>query len=293
MATDQDVTAVFEEQRPRLFALAYRLLGSAAEAEDAIQDAYLRWHAADHAAVVTPAAWLTKVLTNLCLNRLTSARARREAYAGMWLPEPVPTGDGALGPMETAEQRESVSLAVLVLLERLTPAERGVFVLREAFGYGHREIAEVLDITEAGSQQLYRRARAHLDGERTRFDVSPEHARRVAERFLAAAGAGDLAGLERLLTADVVSWADGGGKSSAARNPVRGAARVARYLSGMVSRPEPGTEITIAEVNGLPALVGSVGGRVYGVMALEVTGDRVSALRILVNPDKLTRFQQV
>ncbi|MBB6351692.1 MAG: polymerase sigma-70 factor [Nonomuraea muscovyensis] len=293
MATNRDVTVEFEQQRSRLFALAYRLLGSAGEAEDAVQDAYLRWHAADHSAIATPAAWLTKVLTNLCLNRLASARARREAYVGMWLPEPVPTGDGALGPMETAEQRESVSMAVLVMLERLTPAERGVFVLREAFGYGHREIAEVLDITEAGSQQLYRRARAHLDARRTRFEVSGEHAHRVAERFLAAARAGDLAGLERLLTADVVSWADGGGRSAAARNPVRGAARVARYLAGLAFRQEPGTEIVVTEVNGLPGLVGSAGGRVYGVMALEVTGDRVSAVRIVVNPDKLTRFQQV
>ncbi|MFB6938557.1 sigma-70 family RNA polymerase sigma factor [Streptomyces chartreusis] len=148
----------FETHRPRLFGLAYRMLGSAHEAEDTVQDAYLRFSGADRGAIEHPAAWLARVVTNLCLTRLTSARARREQYVGPWLPEPVITSDGTLGPLESAEQRDAVSLAMLVLLERLTPTERAVYVLREAFAYGHREIAEVLELTEANCRQLYRRA---------------------------------------------------------------------------------------------------------------------------------------
>ncbi|MGH3771721.1 MAG: RNA polymerase sigma-70 factor [Pseudonocardiaceae bacterium] len=283
-----DEVREFEAARPRLFALAYRLLGSASEAEDAVQDTFLRWNSVDRAAVMTPAAWLAKVVTNLCLNRLTSASARREEYVGPWLPEPVLTADSPLGPMETAEQRESVSLALLVLLERLTPAQRAVFVLREAFAYSHREIADILGLTEANSQQLYRRARARVGTERPRFDASRDQGRRIAERFLAAARGGDLAGLERLLAADVVAWADGGGKAAAARRPVRGAEQVARYLTGWMSRPLPGLEIVIAEVNGQPGILGAAGGRVLAVMVLEVTGGRVGAVRTIANPDKLS-----
>ncbi|MBW4718573.1 RNA polymerase sigma-70 factor [Saccharothrix sp. SC076] len=286
-----DLAAEFEAQRPRLFALAYRLLGVAAEAEDAVQDTFLRWSAVDRAGVVAPAAWLAKVLTNLCLNRLTSARARRERYVGPWLPEPVLTDDAALGPLESVEQRESVSLALLVLLERLTPAERAVFVLREAFGYTHREVADVLDVSEAASQQLHRRARAHVDRARRRFDADPVRGERIARRFLAAARTGDLADLERLLAADVVAWADGGGKVTAARQPVRGAAKVARYLAGWMGRPVPDLEITVREVNGEPGIVAVVGGRLSGVMALEVVDGRVTAVRTVVNPDKLAHAE--
>lgn len=150
--------ADFEEHRPRMFGIAYRMLGSAAEAEDTVQDAWLRWSSADREDVEHPGAWLAKAVTRLCLNRLTSARARREEYVGPWLPEPVLTGDGVLGPLESAEQRDSVSMALLLLLEQLTPVERAVYVLREAFAYGHREIAGLLDLTEANCRQLYRRA---------------------------------------------------------------------------------------------------------------------------------------
>ncbi|GAA3041528.1 RNA polymerase sigma-70 factor [Actinokineospora globicatena] len=282
-----DLVADFEAQRSRLFALAYRLLGSAAEAEDAVQDAFLRWNGADRDAVVTPAAWLAKVVTNLCLNRLTAARARRESYVGPWLPEPVLTERAALGPMESAEQRESVSLALLVLLERLTPAERAVFVLREAFGYSHREIADVLDVTEANSAQVYRRARAHLDGARRRVPVDRERAEVIAHRFLAAAATGDLAGLESVLAADVVSWADGGGKVSAARRPVRGVEQVARYLTGWMSRQVPGLEVSLREVNGEVGFVAVVDGRLWGVVVLEVVDDLITTVHAVANPDKL------
>ncbi|TDQ53094.1 RNA polymerase sigma-70 factor [Actinorugispora endophytica] len=282
-------TEEFEAQRPRLLALAYRLLGSASEAEDAVQDAFLRWNAADRALIGTPAAWLAKVLTNLCLNRLDSARARRERYVGSWLPEPVLTADPAPGPLETAELRESVSMAFLVLLERLTPPERAVFVLREAFGYGHREIADILDVTESASQQLHHRARLRLGRDRPRFEASAPERRRVVERFLAAAADGDMAGLERLLAADVVSWTDGGGKvRRAARRPVTGAAKVARlFVIGVLGGLPEGAEIRIVEVNGQPALVGLLGGRPFGVVLPEVADGLVTAVRVVANPDKL------
>ncbi|MBO0855090.1 MAG: sigma-70 family RNA polymerase sigma factor, partial [Nocardia sp.] len=161
----------FERVRGRLGAIAYRLLGSVADAEDMVQEAFLRWDAADRSRIATPEAWLTKVLTNLCLNQLNSARARRETYVGQWLPEPLLDGDPMLGPAETAEQRESVSLAVLTLLERLTPHERAVYVLREAFSYTHREIAELLELTEANCQQLYSRARRRVGARQRRLEV--------------------------------------------------------------------------------------------------------------------------
>ncbi len=168
-----------------MFGLAYRLLGSAVEAEDAVQDAYLRWDKADHAAIAHPDAWLAKVVTNLCLNRLTAARTTRERYVGPWLPEPVPTD--MLGPLETAEQRDSVSLALLTLLERLTPAERAVFVLPTAFGYSHGEVAQVMELSEANCRQLYPRATQHVAEHRTRFQPSREQRERITSRFLDAA----------------------------------------------------------------------------------------------------------
>ncbi|MEV6491189.1 sigma-70 family RNA polymerase sigma factor, partial [Actinoplanes sp. NPDC051633] len=160
----------FELSRPRLAAIAYRLLGSADEAEDAVQETFLRWQAADVDRIEVPEAWLTKVLTNLCLNQLTSARARRETYVGRWLPEPLLAGDPMLGPADTAEQRESVSYAVLTLMERLSPNERAVYVLREAFDYPHREIAGILDITEAASQQIFHRAKKHVASGKARTE---------------------------------------------------------------------------------------------------------------------------
>ncbi|MFC7330895.1 RNA polymerase sigma-70 factor [Marinactinospora rubrisoli] len=288
MVGDTGAASEFETHRPRLFSLAYRMLGSAGEAEDAVQDAYLRWSAADRSVIETPVAWLTKVVTNLCVNRLTSARVRRERYAGPWLPEPVLT-DGAapLGPMETAEQRESVSLALLTLMERLTPAERAVFVLREAFGYGHRETAGILGVSEDGSRQLHRRARQRLAEDRRRFDPSRERWAEVVERFLAAAQGGDLRGLEELLAEDVVAWSDGGGKVSAARRPVVGRDRVVRYFGGWMRFVTPEYELRVVEVNGMPALLALRAGAPVGVLVCEVAGGGVAAVRTVANPDKL------
>ncbi|MET9615457.1 RNA polymerase sigma factor SigJ [Kitasatospora indigofera] len=292
---------LFESSRGRLEAIAYRLLGSAGDAEDAVQETYLRWHAADRDLIETPEAWLTKVLTNLCLNQLTSARARRETYVGQWLPEPVLAGDRLLGPAETVEQRESVSMAVLTLMERLSPNERVVYVLREAFGYAHREIGEILDLTEANCQQIHRRAKQHLATDRARTEVDAAAARRVVEEFLAAALSGDTEPLVRLLAGDAVSVADGGARVQARRTPVVGALGIARYLRGLfrpgdAKRAHVGSSdrVTLhaAVVNGGPAALIAAGGRVLGIICLAPTAEGVGAIHIQVNPDKLERVSR-
>ncbi|MFE2866490.1 RNA polymerase sigma-70 factor [Embleya sp. NPDC059259] len=279
----------FEAHRARLFAVGYRLLGSVSEAEDAVQDTYLRWNGADRAGVLVPAAWLTKVLTNLCLNRLASARARRESYVGPWLPEPVRTDRGeVLGVLETAVQRESVSLALLTLLEELTPAERAVFVLREAFGYSHREIAEILDVREEHSRQLHRRARLRVGEPRGRYAVDAAQRARIVERFFAATIAGDVAGLERLLAEDVVSWADGGGNMTAARRAIVGREKVLRYLFGLGARLEGGPIGSApAEINGESAMLIHLGDTLAAVVVPEITDGLITCVRLILNPDKL------
>jgi RNA polymerase sigma-70 factor (TIGR02957 family) len=278
----------FEAQRPRLFGLAYRLLGSAAEAEDAVQDAYLRLHSADRAAIGSLRAWLTKVVTNLCLNRLTSARARRETYVGPWLPEPVITGDGTLGPLETTEQRDSVSIALLTMMERLSPGERAAFVLREAFGYSHHEIADMLETSDANARQLHHRAQQRLGEPVPRFRPDPAQWRDLVERFFTASRGGDVAGLVTILTADVTSTADGGGQVAAARRPVVGRDRVARYLAGAFSRPLPEVQLEFGtEVNGEPAVLAFIGHQLAGVLFFQINGDQVAGLRAVANPHKL------
>ncbi|MER5640106.1 RNA polymerase sigma-70 factor [Kitasatospora sp. NPDC002227] len=277
----------FEAQRPRLFSLAYRMLGSAAEAEDAVQDTYLKWHGALREEISNPSAWLAKVLTNLCLNRLTSARVRRERYVGPWLPEPVRTDGGVLGPLETAEQRDSVSLAVLVLMERLTPAERACVVLRDAFEYSHREIAEVLDVSEAGARQTYRRAKQHLAEGRPRFDSAPAPQTELLQSFLAAAAEGSLGKLEALLAEEVVAWSDGGGKVRAAIRPVYGPNNVARFLLGVLARFGEGFELAFAEVNGAATVLAREDGQLTAAATVEGEHGRITGIRILRNPDKL------
>ncbi|WP_409492063.1 RNA polymerase sigma-70 factor [Amycolatopsis sp. cmx-11-12] len=281
-----DRVTEFEQLRPTMFGLAYRLLGSAAEAEDAVQDAYLKWAGAERESIESPRAWLAKVVTNLCLNRLTSARARRERYVGPWLPEPVLTSDEVFGPLETAEQRDSVSLAMLMLLEQLSPVERAVFVLKEAFAYSHREIAAILDISEVNSRQVHSRARRALNRSDERRVSNPSQLEKLVESFLSAARDGDLPALESLLTADVTAWSDGGGKITAARRPVHGAAKVARLYAGMFAGAAQ-VSIEIGEVNGGPAVIATAGGALYGILGFEVVDGRIAGLRAVANPDKL------
>ncbi|WP_328785286.1 RNA polymerase sigma-70 factor [Streptomyces canus] len=289
----------FEAARRRLEAIAYRMLGSASEAEDAVQETYLRWQAADVGRIEVPEAWLTKVLTNLCLNQLTSARARRETYVGQWLPEPLLEGDPMLGPAETVEQRESVSYAVMVLLERLSPNERAVYVLREAFAYSHREIAEILDLSEAASQQIFHRAKKHVAQGRARGGIDDAAVRRIVEEFLAAATSGETQPLIELLTSDAVAMGDGGGKVPARASAFEGARAVAKFLRGLF-KPAPAKrnlaggspDLYAATVNGGPAVVAVVDGRVFGIMCLERTQEGIVAVRSQVNPDKLERATQ-
>jgi RNA polymerase sigma-70 factor (TIGR02957 family) len=291
-----DSVDLFELSRPRLEAIAYRLLGSSNEVEDVVQDTFLRWQAADVDRIEVPEAWLTKVLTNLCLNQLTSARARRETYVGRWLPEPLLAGDPMLGPAETAEQRDSVSYAVLTLLERLSPTERAVYVLREAFDHPHREIAEILDITEGASQQIFHRAKKHVANRGARRTVDRAAARRIVEEFLAAATSGRTDELVRLLTKDAVSVGDGGGKVPARTKPFEGAVAVARFVRALFEPAEAkralvggSPEVYSWAANGEPAVVAVVEGRVVAVMCLEVTAEGIAACRTQANPDKLDR----
>ena len=290
---------LFQGLRGRFEAIAYRLLGSAVDAEDAVQETFLRWHAADRERIETPEAWLTKVLTNLCLNQLTSARARRETYVGQWLPEPVLSGDPILGPADTVEQRESVSLAMLTLLERLSPKERAVYVLRAAFGYRHREIAEILDIGEANCQQIYRRAKQHVTTESSHTPVDAAAAQEIVREFLTAALSGDTEPLIRLLTGDAVSIADGGGRVPARRGPVLGGFAIARYLGSLFQPTDAkraflggGVSFYSVPVNGGPALLAEVGGQVLGVFCLDPVPGGIQAIRIQVNPDKLGRIRR-
>jgi len=268
---------VFEGQRARLVALAYRMLGSRQDAEDLVQDAYLRWARAGE--VRNPEAWLTKVVTNLCLNELGSARVRRESYTGPWLPEPVFTDD------DPVELRDTVSYALLTLLERLTPAERAVFVLKEAFGYSHREIAEFLDLSEANTRQLHSRARRRV-GERARFTPSAEEQKRLVERFLEAALEGDMSGLTSLFAADVTAWSDGGGRVRAALRPIVGREKVLRFLAGVLRQLE-GSEFAVTELNGELALATLRDGEPSAVTLVGFGAEGVTELWTVMNPEKL------
>ncbi|WP_329113432.1 sigma-70 family RNA polymerase sigma factor [Streptomyces sp. NBC_01353] len=296
-----DTSAIdrFEASRGRLASLAYRLLGSAADAEDAVQDTFLRWQAAHRERVEVPEAWLTKVATNLCLDRLRSAQARHERAAGAWLPEPLLEGDPMLGPADTFEQRESVSLAVLTLMERLSPVERAVYVLREAFSYSHAEIAGILDITESASQQHVHRARRRVAAERRGGDeVDPASARRVVEEFLVAATSGRTERLVALLTDDVTAVSDGAGL---ARRLLRYKTRerVASYVRAGF-KPTPAKRrlaggspaFHVALVNGSPAVLAVVDDRVVGAVAFEVSEGKVASLRGIAAADRLTRLNE-
>jgi RNA polymerase sigma-70 factor (ECF subfamily) len=282
-----DALTAFESVRPRLFGIAYRMLGSAVEAEDLVQDAWLRWQGTDRDAVREPAAFLATTVTRLALTALESARARREVYIGPWLPEPVPTDDDpALG----AERGEALSLAVLTLLERLTPAERAAFVLHEAFDYPFRRVAEVLEVSEANARQLATRARAHLDRERAAA-VSPDEQRRLLAAFLEAAQNGNLEALEAVLADDVVALSDGGGVVLAARKPVTGRTNVARFLLGILEKFARDIDSVPAQINGEVGFVGVRGGDAVAVWALEIGPHGVRRFLNVMNPEKLSRLR--
>lgn len=282
------VVAEFEAQRQQLFGLAYRLLGAAGEAEAIIQEALVRWSRTDRAEVTHPEAWQMKIVTDLCVSRLGAARSSRERHPGSWLPEPVPTG--ALGRLDTAEQRASASLALLTLLERRTPRERAVFVLREAFGYRYREIADVLELSPGNCRQLYHRAARQLTGRRP--VVQPDRAQRVrlAEQFVAATCREDPLGLEEVLAEEVTVCADGVSGATIPRHPVAGRGRVVRYLIGGFRKIASPVEFGVAEINASTAIVAKVEGLLLAVVAMEIENGRIASLLIVADPGKLSFF---
>ncbi|MFJ7270495.1 sigma-70 family RNA polymerase sigma factor [Streptomyces sp. NPDC099050] len=296
--TDRFDTDRFEASRNRLASLAYRLLGSAADAQDVVQEAYLHWRAADRERIRVPEAWLTKVVTHLCLDLLRSARARRERTAGAWFPEPLLDGDPMLGPAETYEQRESVSLAVLTVMERLSPVERAVYILREAFSYAHAEIAGILDITESASQQHLHRARTRVTATRRggAREVDAASARRIVEEFLTAATSGRTERLVTLLTDDVVALSDGAGLAAKLLR-YETPRRVASFLrGGFTSTPAKqrlaggASAIHYAVVNDAPALLFVRGDQLLGAATFEVTEDKIAAVRGIAAPARLARL---
>lgn len=275
-----------------MFAVAYRMLGAVQDAEDAVQDAWLRWSAAPRSEVASPRAYLARIVVSAALDRLRSARARREAYIGPWLPEPLLT-EARPDPAERAELAESVSVAMLVVLESLAPAERAVFVLREVFGFSYAEIGAALGRSDAAVRQLGHRAREHVQARRPRFDVDQNQQREVTQRFLAAAVGGDIEGLMTVLAPDVTLLTDGGGKARAALRPIIGADKVARFLAAISSQPYMGMEISgmsleVAEINGGPGTLVTAGGQAIAVLTLTVTDGRIAAIQALLNPDKLS-----
>jgi len=281
--------AVFTAHRSRLIGVAYRLLGSVGDAEDVVQEAWLRWGRVDTETVADPEAFLVRTVSRLALDRLRRIAARRETYVGPWLPEPVLTG-GRDDPAAEAERAASVSLAMLVVLETLSPLERTVFVLHEAFAYSAAEIAEIVERSPAAVRQLAHRAREHVAARRPRFPADPAVRRAATERFLRASLEGDLAALLELLAPDATLWADGGGKAKAPLRPIRGADKIARFFAAIGAEPlPPGSTVEVVEVNGGPAavLVGPAGA--IAVLQLDLGDDhRVVDLRLVGNPDKLT-----
>lgn len=284
--TGTDTAELAEHERRHLFGVAYRLLGTVADAEDAVQETFLRWEQADRDAIQNPRGWLTTVLTRYCLDQLRSARARRETYVGTWLPEPLVEDDAVTDPAERVALDESVSLAMLVVLETLSPAERAVFVLHDVFGMGFDELAAVVGRTPAACRQLASRARRHVEERRPRFDPDASEQRRVVAAFLEASARGDLEALLPLLDPSVVLRADGGGKVRAAGRPVHGAERVAGVLlAGRRWFPELAGRMVA--VNGGTGALMTSRDEVLAVVGVTVAGGRITEIDLVANPDKL------
>lgn len=276
---------IFEEWRSLLFGIAYRMLGSATDAEDVVQEACIRWLRRGEQHVESVRAYLVTIVTRLSLDQLDSARAKRETYAGPWLPEPVAEDDVA-----AIEQADSLSLAFLVLLEELTPLERATYLLHDVFGYSFDEVAGSLGSTPAACRQLGARARRHVEERRRRFDADLQHGRELTDRFLRACATGDLSGLLDMLSDDVVVWTDGGGKVRAALRPVVGPHRASRFLLN-VAKKVGGLPRAVV-LNGQPATVFVEHGTVQSAVVLDVLDGRIATVRVVNNPDKLARLSE-
>lgn len=291
MAVSDDLdeaAAVFMSLRPRLFGIAYRMLSSVAEAEDVVQDVWLRWQAADRGAVVNPAAFLATATTRLAINALQSARVRRETYIGPWLPEPV---DTSADPYLGAERGEALEFAALMLMEKLTPNERAAYVLREAFDYPYAQIADILQSTEPAVRQLVSRARKHMAGER-RTPATAAARKELLTSFVDAARSGDMSALERLFAAGVTSLSDGNGGYQIARRPLVGALRVAKFVNAITWFWD-GLDVSWATMNGQPSAVLRRDGTVYAVLAVSVSDEGIDQVLWMVNPEKLTAVSGV
>lgn len=291
----EDSAASFAPLRPRLVRIAYRMLGSLAEAEDIVQDAYLRWHQTDRAAVRDPGAFLSRTVTRLCLDHFKSARAKRETYIGPWLPEPI---------VELEEDnKDEVTLTLMMALERLSPLERAAFLLHDVFGMEFEEVAKALERDAAACRQLAARARQHVQQARPRFPVTKEHGNDIAKAFFAASKGGDVGALRQLLAADVIAYSDGGGKAAAALNPVYGDDKVARFFAGIARKYAEGATPNYSKpigrpvfctIDGLPGILYvDEAGRAVQTTALEVEDGRIVGIYIMRNPDKLGHIPPV
>lgn len=283
----EDAVEIYERYRPLLFSIAYRMLGSVSDSEDILQEAFVSWQRASAKEEIrSPKSYLSALVTHLCIDQLRSAKARREKYVGSWLPEPLltesdPETDDVL-PLD-----KTLSMAFLVLLESLSPVERAVFILREVFGYEYPEISRIVGKSEANCRQIARRARQSVAARRPRFESSPEQEERLARGFITASANGDMEELLALLSEDVILYSDGGGKARAPLKPVYGADKVTRFLIGVLGKYPPAS-VESVRVNGGPAILAyDAEGRPVGVLALEISGDRIGAMYMVVNPEKL------
>ncbi len=282
----------FETYRPYLFSIAYRMLGSAMDAEDMVQETYIRSQAAPPQTIHSLKAYLTTILTRLCMDQLHLARRKRELYVGPWLPEPILTAETpeAADPEKRVETQESISLAFLVLLEQLQPFERAVFLLREAFEYEFAEIATMLDKSEAACRRSFSRAKLRLRAHRPRFPASPLIHRQLLDGYVQAVQGGDMTTLTNLLSEEVTLWADGGGKiKQAPLRPIIGRDAVARFSLGTKRFWPENSRVELEEVNGQAALIVRAGGQVFSVLTMDVGEGQIQAIRIIVNPEKLAR----
>jgi RNA polymerase sigma-70 factor, ECF subfamily len=284
--------STFETHRPLLFGIAYRMLGSAMEAEDMVQEAWLRYQAVDATTVQSPKAFLGTIVTRLCLDRLKAAQTQREEYIGPWLPEPLLTSEAASGSdsLNRVIQMETISMAFLLVMERLNPYERAVFLLREVFDYDYDEIATMIGKDEAACRQIFHRAKQHVHAHRPRFTSTPDEQQRVIQEFMVACSTGDMQGLMALLAPEVISWSDGGGKASAATRPVYGAEKVAKFILGILKRAadyEVAIRIDVKQINAELGILMYVNEVLFEVIVPEIANGQIQTIRFIVNPDKL------
>ena len=289
----QDRAETFQQYRALLFSIAYRMLGSVADAEDMLQEAFIRWQKSSDEEIRSPRAFLVTIVSRLCINHLQSARVQREEYVGQWLPEPILTGPGS-DPSEASRLDESLSLAFLLLLERLTPMERAVFLLHEVFDYEYFEIAQTLGQNEANCRQILGRARKHVAEARPRFDASLQQREQLLHQFLDATSNGDLDGLVALLSSEVVFHSDGGGKAAAVPNLVYGPDNVARAVLGGVKKLVPKNVVRrMAHVNGQPGVVSYLDGRPFSIFTMDIENGLVRNIYVVTNPEKLARLPEL